>query len=293
MTMNTDFTIEYSGESEVDLNSLLTSLLNFGAAIQEIQSKVAPEAKVDVKVKPFGEGSFLVFLSLHASDFIASLSPLFNKDNLSLVENILSVFANTLTLKEFLNGSKPKDVVRNEDGQTLTIENNHGQVFQIQTDTFNLYLQNPKIDALYAKAFSAIEKEPNITGLKVKTKQKELSKISGSSFQIMSKPIDDYEGEHKELEKVGVFLQATKLSFEEGYVWGFVYEGNKITAKITDINFYKRIENNERFAKGDTLKVDLKIYQTYDKNLNAYLNKSYEIIKVWEHIEAPQQYKMF
>ena len=61
--MNTDFTIEYSGESEVDLNSLLTSLLNFGASIQEIQSKVAPEAKVDVKVRPFGEGSFLVFLS--------------------------------------------------------------------------------------------------------------------------------------------------------------------------------------------------------------------------------------
>ena len=96
-------------------------------------------------------------------------------------------------------------------------------------------MQNPKIDSLYSKAFSAIEKESGITGLKVKTKKAELAKISSDSFLTMAKPIDDYIGDTKDIEKTGVFIQATKLSFEEGYVWGFVFEGNRITAKITDI----------------------------------------------------------
>ncbi len=292
--MTTDFTVEFSGESEIDLNTLLTSLLNFGTAIQEIQGAVAPEAKVDVKVKPFGEGSFLVFLALNAPDILNSVTRLFTRENVSLVENILSIFSNTINLKQFLGGKPPKETKESDDGQTIIIENQNGNTFQIKTETFNLYVNNPKIDGLYSKAFSALEKEEGVTGLKVLGHDKtELTDVKKEEFYEMSKPFDDYTGETREMIKEGVFIQATRLSFEEGNVWGFVYEGNKISARITDEDFYKRIEANERFAKGDTMQVDLKIIQKYDLSVQAYLNKSYEVIRVIDHKEAPTQGKLF
>lgn len=295
MTMTTDFTIEFSGESkEVDLNVLLTSLLNFGAAIQEIQSSVAPEAKVDVKVKPFGEGSFLIFLALHAPDIFNATAHLFSRENVSLVENILSIFSNTLNLKNFLKGKPPKETKQSDDGQQIIIENNEGNTFQIKTEVFNLYVNNPKIDGLYTKAFTAIEKEDNIEGFKIKdSNKKELSLIPKESFDEMAMPLENVAGDTRDVIKEGVYVQATRLSFEEGNVWGFVYDGNKVTAKITDDSFYKRIDANERFAKGDTFKVNLKVTQKFDPNFQAYLNKSFEITDVLEHTQAPVQGKLF
>lgn len=58
MRMTTDFTVEFGGDShELELNTLLTSLLNFSSAIQEIQQQAAPEATMDLKVRAPERGS--------------------------------------------------------------------------------------------------------------------------------------------------------------------------------------------------------------------------------------------
>jgi hypothetical protein len=298
MTMTKDFTIEYSGESqEVDLNVLLTSLISLSAAIQEIKSAVAaPEVKVDVKVKPFGEGSFLVYLAIHTPDLLPLISSLFSRETVSLAENILSIFSNTLNLKNFLGGQPIKSSESLEGGQQVLIENNEGQVMQIRTDVLNVYVQNPRIDGLLSKSFEALNREDNVSGFRVlDSNQTPLAQIPKESFEAMSRPAGTITGEERKVVKENVWVQATKLSFEVGVPWELVYDGNKIKAKVTDEQFYKRIEANERFAKGDTFCVRLQVTQRYDKSSQAYLNKagSYEILSVLEHKEAPIQGDLF
>jgi len=44
----------------------------------------------------------------------------------------------------------------------------------------------------------------------------------------------------------------------------FFYAGNRISASIGDVAFFKLIDGGERFAKGESLVVDLEIHQLFD-----------------------------
>lgn len=292
---NTDLCIEFSGEAhELDVNVLLTSLLNFSAAIQEIKDSISPETKIEIKVKPFGEGSFLLLLGLYAPELIKKTLSLFGKEDIALGAQIISIFANCIKLKEFLKGKPPKDVSNEDKDGNINISNQNGDIIQFNKSTINIYLENPKLDRLYSKAFESIHSEQNIEGIKISDSQGQvLTEVPGASFDYMANDIQIDEPLIKIVPKNGAIVQATKLSFEQGYTWGFVYEGNKINAKITDESFFARINNNERFAKGDTFAVNLEITQKYDSEINAYINKAYEITAVLEHKEADKQSSLF
>ncbi|MEZ4941805.1 MAG: hypothetical protein R3D58_13075 [Saprospiraceae bacterium] len=294
MIMTTDFKIEFSGDShELDLNTLLTSLLNFSNVIQEVQQQIAPDAKVDIKVRAPERGSFLIDLMLSAPDAVGRALSLFTKDNVSLVESVFSIFVDTISIKKHLGGEPPKEVIETGDGQT-SIENNSGQIIIVNQPVFNIYSENPKIDAFLSKSFQAIKNEEAIESLKVVKDEKPAIEIPNSSFEKMAAAGFASEiAERRTKVNSGVIIRAYRFSFEDYGKWGFVYEGEKITAKVSDQDFIQRVENNEPFAKGDVLKVDLAITQEYDKAVQEYLNKSFEVVKVIEHIHAARQGNLF
>lgn len=294
--MTTDFTVEFGGDShEIDLNTLITSLLNFGAAIQEIQGEIAPEAKVDIKVRAPQQGSFLIDILLFAPDTIAHAMPLFTRENISLVENILSVFANSINLKEHLGGQKPKAVIHNEDGMSVSIENTQGDVIIMNQPVFNIYNRNPKIDTLISKGFAAIEKDGSVESVKIKNRKGAvISDVSQSEFEVMGVPgLASEPPLRRTIIKDAVNIRAFRLSFEENAKWGFVYEGDKIQASISDPEFQRLIDDNEPFAKGDVMKVDLLINQEYDRSVQDYLNKTFEVEKLVQHVRANRQGRLF
>ncbi len=87
-------------------------------------------------------------------------------------------------------------------------------------------------------------------------------------------------------------LTVVKILFEENKKWDFVYNGNKISARITDAFFNDKIDKSEiRFAKGDRLVGDLVIQQTWDEEYRAWVNKSYAITTIREFYQAPTQEK--
>lgn len=88
-------------------------------------------------------------------------------------------------------------------------------------------------------------------------------------------------------------LNIVRLSFDKNQKWEFYYEGNKISAKISeDDDFLKRIDNGEQFAKGDSLEVVLEIRQEFDKSVNTFVNKAYKVLRIIDHIPRPSQSKM-
>ncbi|MFA7676515.1 MAG: hypothetical protein WCY28_03875, partial [Candidatus Shapirobacteria bacterium] len=71
--------------------------------------------------------------------------------------------------------------------------------------------------------------------------------------------------------------------------WEFYHSGNRISANILDENFFNKIDTGESFAKGDQLKADLQITQIFDESIGTYVNESYAVIKVDEHIKRAEQ----
>ena len=84
-----------------------------------------------------------------------------------------------------------------------------------------------------------------------------------------------------------------KPSFDPKLKWDVLYKGIRITAWMRDKEFQSRIERGERFAKGDILTVELKVHQKLDPSLGTYINKSYEIVRVKEHIPRAEQKSLF
>lgn len=83
-----------------------------------------------------------------------------------------------------------------------------------------------------------------------------------------------------------------RISFDKKLKWDFYLKGNKITARVNDLDFQKRIDKGESFAKGDVLEVELEIKQKFDPAVNTYINRSYRINRIINHISRTEQSKL-
>lgn len=83
------------------------------------------------------------------------------------------------------------------------------------------------------------------------------------------------------------------LNFERGSRWQFMYNGFKISMIVKDGALMQKIDEGERFGKGDAIKVKLRRVQKYNKDYRAYENKSYRIVEFIEHIVPQQPLRMF
>ena len=116
----------------------------------------------------------------------------------------------------------------------------------------------------------------------VEIKKQEFYSLSSSgSFVELNK--------NEKLETVNANLNISSLDWEFKKRWEFYYLGNKISAKMKDDAFSDRIDKGERFAKGDTLEVEMEIRLEFDESVNAYVNKGYTVTRIIKHIERLPQ----
>lgn len=83
------------------------------------------------------------------------------------------------------------------------------------------------------------------------------------------------------------------LNFEPGARWQFMYNGFKISMIVKDDALMQKINEGERFGKGDAIKVKLRRIQRYNKDYRTYENKSYKIIEFYEHVIPQKPLDMF
>lgn len=92
----------------------------------------------------------------------------------------------------------------------------------------------------------------------------------------------EFENEHA-FDKEAT-LTIVGLNFERGSRWQFMYNGFKISTVVKDDALMSKIDEGERFGKGDAIRVKLRITQRYNKDYKAYENKSFKIVEFYEHI---------
>lgn len=83
------------------------------------------------------------------------------------------------------------------------------------------------------------------------------------------------------------------LNFEPGSKWKFMYNGFTISMNVRNEALMKKIDEGERFGKGDLIHVKMKVNKRYNPKYRAYENKSFMIIEFLGHITAPKQQDLF
>jgi len=283
-----EFKLKFGGDlHEVNARVLIKSLIGVTTVIEELNREIYGGRKIEVRVKALEKGSFLIDLVIlpdSIKDLLASIS-------LEHVYQLVGSLVGIFTLKKLFGAKKPTDVI--EEGGKYKINTERGNAIIIDKPTYNFYNTNKKANDAIAETFECLNSEPAIKSFDIlDAKDRSLLDVARNDFDELSKlSVEIKEGKFRiirEITAVNIF----KVVVEQEYKWGFYYKGRIISANIVDKDFFKKIDSGEQFAKGDSLRVELEIKQEFRESVNTYVNKSYQINRVIEHIPRPPQGKL-
>jgi hypothetical protein len=287
--LDTDFKIKFDGEKhQIDANLLVNNLIHTTSIIQEINRNLDSGKKIDIQIKALEKGSFLIHIDLIEST-LENLKNLLTKDNIALASSVIGTFIGLIELKKFLKGKEEKDIVKS--GNKVKITNQEGEVLYVENFVQNIYNNNTIINDALSQSFETLENDNSITGFEITDKNnKPLVRVDRAEFEYISVKSEELLEGEKNIVVAGR-LNIIRISFDEKLKSDFYFKGNKISAKINDVDFYNRVDKGESFAKGDVLEVELEIRQVFESSVNTFINKSYKVKRIINHILRNEQSK--
>lgn len=285
MTHSQDFSLYFGKQSdEIDASTLADSLSSFSTLVDEINRTLETGKALEFKIKAFRSGSFEVpceMIEVAIAGFLSS-------PETNHLPTILKIAWEMFKLKLNLGGKPPREVRTEDDSTAIVTES--GNVTHVDNRTYYIFKNNTIAVNALEKQFEALARDREITDFKllVPNEKAPLIDIPSEQFPILAEKLQLKDEDKKSL------IDKTKLNllkavFDNRYKWEFYREGVKIAAFIRDENFLERIASGERFGKGDILVAELQINQVFDSTLNTFINRSYEVLKVVEHIPRPEQ----
>jgi hypothetical protein len=284
MTQSNDKSLEiiFGGDvHEIDADLLIESLVNYSFIVQETAVYLSPEAKVNIKIKALNPGSFRVFL-----DLTAYVKDVFTPDGLGMAASIVVIVGGIYKLKQWITKNGQPENIRQIDQNNIEISNNKGTII-INNYSYNIYQENPRVREKLRNTFEKLKEAGEITEFSIvdiETKS-DIFRAPKEEFSILASSSDEIEQRKQKVLLEKQELIVFKIVFKENYKWEFFYKGNKIFAFIKDRHFFDKIEKGQiAFRSGDKLIVDLEIEQVFNEAVNIFINESYQILKVIEHI---------
>jgi hypothetical protein len=194
-----------------------------------------------------------------------------------------------IELKKFLKGKEEKEV--DKSGNKVKITNQEGQILYVENFVQNIYSNNTIIRDALSQSFETLENDFSITGYEITDRNnKALVRVDREEFEYISTKSEELLEGEKNI-TVASRLNIIRISFDDKLKSDFYLKGNKISAKINDVDFYKRVDKGESFAKGDVLEVELEIKQVFESSVNTFINKSYKVKRITNHILRDEQSK--
>lgn len=280
---NKNLEIKFGGNlHEIDVDLLIESLINYSSVTQEAAAYLSPGIKVNIKIKAPKEGSFIVLLGLIAQ----SSGDLFTKENLDLTASIVTIVGGLYAFKKFIAKNGKPDIIKHIEGDNIEASNNNGQII-ISNNVFNIYQENSRVRENLRNTFVRLKERNEITDFSIRDADKNIDifKAEKKDFEILSSSDNEIEQRRQKVIKDKQELSLFKVVFKENYKWEFYYLGTKIYASLKDESFFKKIEKGEiAFRSGDRLIVTLEIEQVFNEAANTFVNDSYYILNVIEHI---------
>jgi len=283
--------IKFDGNThDINLLTFSRTLENVNSMLVEInkeQNKVnSLDKNIEVRIKALSEGSFEVSIEI-ITDILASLV---DPDNVTYAAGVVTILSTIFGIRKFLGGKNPTSI-KNIDKNNVEIKNNRGEVNIVENYTFNIYQTNATVNEALNDTYYTLSKDPEVSAFNFLDKaEKPIFQSDRSDFESFSEVSERTEDDKKITTEI-TYLNINKICWEKDYKWQFYYRGNKISASIKDETFFEKINEGKKFSKGDSLEVELKIIKEFSQDINTYINKSYEVLKVIRHIPRPTQDK--
>ncbi len=282
-----DSVVLYFDTSNTRINAytLASTLVSIADAAKAANSSINAGHDIEIVVEAIGEGSFKAKISAIYND---SKNIFSSQIVVGVVIGLLSnyiyerVFSVDDSIKVVINSD---EVVIEKGDERIVVPRN---VYEATREAE----KNPKFVQAIERTFQTIEKDPDIKGFGLSD-----SMDTGKPTVILPREnIILASGEVHEVEGVRVVpeiveLQILKAILERGKrKWEFMWRGIKISAPIISQSFYNEFFNHSiTIAPGDSLEVKLEIKQVRDEDTGIYVNKSYQIVEVYNHIPRLKQ----
>lgn len=284
--------IKFDGNThQIDANTLINYLIHYNAVVSVANQVLGQgEKEVAVKVNALEKGSFIIDLSLCEE----TLKTLFSRENIDYLAGLVTVVGGIWAAYKYFKGHPAK---KNEEINKFNAtfnDSSHNTNITINNTIINVYNQRDVREAIN-KSIETADQDENVDGVRIVSDETKDIVIDRSEFSDLEYDGFDQEEEMPQTieETVDATLTIISLNFEKSYRWQFMYNGFKISMVVKDDALMKRIDEGDRFGKGDSIKVKMLIVKEYNKSYHAYENKRYKIIEFYDHVIPPKQGELF
>ncbi|MFC2083997.1 hypothetical protein ACFLS9_02985 [Bacteroidota bacterium] len=284
------FVIHFGLESNrINAYTLASTLVNLADAAKAANNTINPGYDIEVVVEAIGPGSFKAKIKT----LYKGASNLFSKDTLKQI--VLNLIASYI----FLHTIQPdSNVTINVNTTEVVIQDGDKQyiVPRYVYDSLEDVKNNPRFTNGVSRAIKSVEEDPDINSFGL-SKDMEDSKptidIQRDSFSLLSDPIIKEEKDTRIIEEIAEVEITKAILTRSSRKWEFVWNGMKLSAPVTDSNFYDDFfDHRITIAPGDALRVRLRIHQKKMPDVGVYVNQIYEVSEVIKHIPRQKDSKL-
>lgn len=277
--METRLSLRYMGpavdDGLMDVYQASSNMIAFSEfMVAAVKSSYGDAVEAKANVAGFGKGSFITDLVFNVAGPAASIFTSFSSEHLT------TVLKEAFSLWKHLKGAPPSAVTQS--GQTVSVTNNSGNIIQVQTDTLNLVFSEKGADSVGRFVKDAL-KQVGVNGIEVASQGKSLAEVTDQEASYFV-PVAKESLVSENLVTMALILVAPV--FQDGNKWRFSDGANTFSTAVEDEVFLARVNDGERFGKGDILTVELRIIQSRTANK---ISVERSIQRVLEHREAAQQ----
>lgn len=278
--------LKFEGQtSSIDAGTLINVLMQYQSVAQEAnQIYGGGTQEIKIQVNAIEKGSFIIDLEIVQN----VIQQLFSKASVEYIVALTGIITFSYKAYKKLKG---KPIKTEDDKKKISSLSVNGDM----NVNINVYNSRATREAI-SKSIQAADDDASVEGFSVKDKEDNVI-VTFSRDEFKEYKYDDFDTEQDVPEERIVDSDATLiivgLNFEKGSRWQFMYDGFKIPIIVKDDALMRKIDEGERFGKGDSIRVKLRKIQKYNKEYRAYENKSYKIIEFYEHIIPPQQTELF
>lgn len=281
-----EIVLHFGGErKKINAYTLATSLVSLSDAIKEANAIINPGYEIEILVEAFGEGSFRA----KVKTVYGALNNLFTATRVEAVAiGIVTsfIYQHTLAPESEIN-------VIVDDAQVIIKQGNKTIIVpKVIYDAQKEVEKSEKFRKSVSKSIQAVEKDKHIASFgftrNIDDKYPDIE-IPRNRFGLLTSPIE-IEEPHREITEVAE-LQIKRAILERSKrKWEFIWRGIKISAPVTDTQFYNDFFAHEiTVAPGDYLNAILTISQVRDEDTGIYTNSKYEVKQVNKHIPRKPQ----
>ncbi|MFA9479720.1 hypothetical protein ACERK3_15645 [Phycisphaerales bacterium AB-hyl4] len=263
----------------INAYTLASVLVSIADAAKAANLDLNPGYDVEVVVEAIGPGSFRAKIStLHSK-----VGNLFSRQNFKAI--VLGVISSFIYQQVFSVNDGVKVTVNTDE---VVIEQGDDRVIvpRVVYESTQQAERNPQFRGAVARTFETLRADEGIRGIgfvadidspppSVLLRREAIEKISLDGDIVPdTRPITER-----------CMLQIVKAILDRGRrKWEFMWRGVKISAPISDPEFYDRFFAHKiTIAPGDFLDVNLKIVQAKDPETGIYSNVGYEVVEVFQH----------